>query len=132
MSLSDPVADMLTRIRNAVMVKQNEVTVKASKVCEGIAQVLLSEGFIKEYDRIEDTGQGILRIKLKYSELGTPVITDLQRVSTPGKRVYGSVEDLPRVLGGLGVSIVSTSQGVLSDVNCRKNKIGGEILCTVS
>jgi len=132
MSLSDPIADMLTRIRNAVAVSKTEVRIKASGVCEGIANVLKDEGYITDYDRIEDGIQGLIRIKLKYSSLGRPVITDITRVSTPGRRIYSSVDDLPQVLGGLGISVVTTSKGVMSDRRCRSEKLGGEILCTVS
>lgn len=132
MSLSDPIADMLTRIRNAVAVSKAEVRIKASNVCEGIANVLKDEGYILDYDRIDDGTQGLIRIKLKYSSVGRPVITEITRVSTPGRRVYSSVDDLPLVLGGLGISVVTTSKGVMSDRRCRSEKLGGEILCTVS
>ncbi|MFI4913038.1 MAG: 30S ribosomal protein S8 [Sedimentisphaeraceae bacterium JB056] len=132
MSLSDPIADMLTRIRNAVAVSKPEVRVKASNVCEGIANVLKEEGYIVDYDRIDDGQQGLLRIMLKYSAVGEPVINEIKRISKPGKRVYSGVEDMPQVLGGLGVSIVTTSKGVISDRRCRSEKLGGEILCTVS
>ncbi len=132
MSLSDPIADMLTRIRNGLRVSKEQVNVRASNVCEGIASVLKVQGYIKDYDRIDDSRQGILRIVLKYDREGTPVINSIKRVSKPGRRVYSSVEDLPYVLDGLGISIVSTSKGVMSDNECRQNKIGGEILSTVS
>ncbi|MHC4616211.1 MAG: 30S ribosomal protein S8 [Planctomycetota bacterium] len=132
MSLSDPIADMLTRIRNAVRVNRERVNIRASKICEGIAAVLKQEGYIEDFDRIDDAKQGILRVTLKYDENGRPVITELIRVSKPGRRIYSSVDRLPHVLGGYGVAIVSTSQGVLSDRSCRKANVGGEILCTVS
>ncbi len=132
MSLSDPIADMLTRIRNASAVAKPEVRIKASSVCEGIASVLKEEGYINGYDRIDDGRQGLLRIMLKYSATGEPVITDIKRVSKPGKRVYSNVADMPTVLGGLGVSVITTSKGVMSDRRCRSEKLGGEILCTVS
>ena len=132
MSLSDPIADMLTRIRNAVTSSKTEVRIKASNVCEGIAIVLKEEGYILDYDRIEDGVQGLIRIKLKYSSVGGPVITEINRISKPGRRIYSSVEDLPMVLGGLGISVVTTSKGVMSDRRCRSEKLGGEILCTVS
>lgn len=128
---SDPVADMLTRIRNAVRVRSREVRVPASKLKAGIAEVLLQEGYIAGYDRIEDGKQGILRIQLKYGPLGEPVITDLKRISKVGSRVYRGVSELPRVLNGLGIAIVSTSSGVLSDRQCRERKVSGELLCTV-
>jgi len=131
MSLSDPIADMLTRIRNAVNARQKTVNVKASKICEGICRVLKEEGYIEDYKRIEDSLQGLLRVYLKYGALGEMVITELSRVSRPGRRQYSGTDDLPRPLGGLGISIVSTSKGVLSDRQCRQQKIGGEVLCTV-
>jgi small subunit ribosomal protein S8 len=132
MSLSDPIADMLTRIRNAVRINKEQVNIKASKICEGIAAVLKKEGYISDYDRIEDGNQGILRVILKYDQEGHPIITEITRASKPGCRVYCSVEKLPRVLAGMGIAIVSTSKGVMSDINCRQDNVGGEILCTVS
>jgi small subunit ribosomal protein S8 len=132
MSLSDPIADMLTRIRNAVRVNKEQVNVKASKICEGVAAVLKKEGYILDYDRIDDGNQGILRVMLKYDQEGHSIINEITRASKPGRRVYSSVEKLPRVLAGMGIAIVSTSKGVMSDINCRQNNIGGEILCTVS
>jgi small subunit ribosomal protein S8 len=132
MSLSDPIADMLTRIRNGSRVNKPQVEIRASKVCEGVARVLKEEGYITDYDRIDDTKQGLLRIFLKYSNEGIPVISELKRSSKPGRRVYSSMNDMPQVLGGLGIAIVSTSKGVMSDRNCRKENIGGEMICTVS
>jgi len=132
MSLSDPIADMLTRIRNAVRVNKEQVNVKASKICEGIAAVLKKDGYILDYDRIDDGNQGILRIMLKYDQEGRPIINEITRESKPGRRIYCSVEKLPRVLAGMGIAIVSTSEGVMSDINCRQNNVGGEILCMVS
>ncbi len=132
MSLSDPIADMLTRIRNGVRVQKPQVKVKASKVCEGVAGVLKKEGYIEDYDRIDDGKQGLLRVFLKYSPEGFPVINEIKRVSKPGRRVYCSMKDLPDVLGGLGIVIVSTSKGVMSDRNCRKENVGGELICTVN
>jgi len=132
MSLSDPIADMLTRIRNAVRVNKEQVNVKTSKICEGIAAVLKKEGYISGYDRIDDGNQGILRIMLKYDQEGRSIINEITRASKPGRRVYCSVEKLPRVLAGMGIAIVSTSEGVMSDINCRQKNVGGEILCMVS
>jgi small subunit ribosomal protein S8 len=131
MSLSDPIADMLTRIRNALGARHKTVTVPASKVCDGVCQVLKQEGYIEDCKRIEDTRQGMLRIYLKYGPLGEQVITEILRVSKPGRRVYSEVDKLPRVLNGLGIVIVSTSQGILSDRQCRQKRVGGEVLCTV-
>ncbi len=132
MSLSDPIADMLTRIRNAVRINKNEVTVRASKICEGIANVLKQEGYIEDYDRIEDSRQGVIRIRLKYNQEGRSIINEIKRASKPGRRTYLSVDKLPHVMAGMGISIVSTSKGVMSDKNCREANVGGEILCTVS
>ncbi|MBN2132658.1 MAG: 30S ribosomal protein S8 [Sedimentisphaerales bacterium] len=132
MSLSDPIADMLTRIRNAGRANKPEVKARASKICEGIAGVLKDEGYIEDYDRIDDGKQGLLRIRLKYDQNGQFVISELKRTSKPGCRVYAAVDSLPRVLGGLGIAIVSTSNGVISDRSCREKNIGGEVLCTVS
>jgi len=132
MSLSDPIADMLTRIRNAMRINRNQVNVKASNICEGIAAVLKKEGYIEDFDRIDDSKQGILRIILKYDQEGRSVINEITRTSKPGRRVYSSVDKLPRVLAGMGIAIVSTSKGVMSDRSCREAKVGGEILCTVS
>jgi len=132
MSWSDPIADMLTRIRNASRVGKPHVQVKASKICEGIAGVLKKEGYILDYDRIDDGKQGILRVTLKYNDEGQPAITDIKRMSKPGCRMYAGVDGLPTVLGGMGIVVVSTSKGIVSDRNCRENKVGGEVLCTVS
>ena len=135
MSLSDPIADMLTRIRNALRSRHKVVNVRASGVCEGICRVLIQEGYIEDCKRIEDSygsGQGLLRVYLKYGRHGEDVVTDITSVSKPGRRVYCGVDDLPRPINGLGVSIVSTSKGVLSDRRCREENVGGEVLCTVS
>jgi small subunit ribosomal protein S8 len=128
---SDTVADMLTRIRNAVRVNKKQVTIPLSKLKLGIARVLKDEGYINGFDVIEDTKQGLLRIDLKYGPRGEKVIHNLQRESRSGCRVYRKVEDLPNVLEGLGIAIVSTSSGVMSDRGCRERKVGGELLCTV-
>ena len=132
MSLSDPIADMLTRIRNAVRINKEQVNVKASNICEGIAAVLKKEGYIEDFDRINDGKQGILRIMLKYDQQGRSIINEIARTSKPGRRVYSSVDNLPRVLAGMGIAIVSTSKGVMSDKSCHQNNIGGEILCMVN
>lgn len=132
MSLSDPIADMLTRVRNAARIGKETVNVRASNICAGIAEVLKGEGYILGYDRIDDGNQGLLVIQLKYDANGQSVIDEIKRVSKPGRRIYSGTEELPRVLAGLGISIVSTSKGIMSDNNCRRQKVGGEILCTVS
>jgi small subunit ribosomal protein S8 len=131
MSLSDPIADMLTCIRNACRARHEVVNVRASKICEGICRVLREEGYIDDYRRIDDGPQGLLRVYLKYGRRGEDVIVELKRISRPGRRVYTSATDLPRPLGGLGVAVVSTSKGVLSDRRCRQENVGGEVLCTV-
>jgi small subunit ribosomal protein S8 len=132
MSLSDPIADMLTRIRNALRIGRETVNVRASRVCEGVAKVLKEEGYIEDYSLIEDGKQGLIRVYLRYGPTGQQVITEIQRVSRPGCRVYRKAEDLPRPLDGLGVAVISTSRGVLSDRQCRQENVGGEVLCTVS
>ena len=132
MSLSDPIADMLTRIRNALRINKSEVNIKASNICEGIAAVLKKEGYIEDFDRIDDGRQGILRVTLKYDQEGQAIITEIKRISKPGCRIYSSVDELPHVLAGMGIAIISTSSGVMSDRSCREANVGGEILCTVS
>ena len=132
MSLSDPIADMLTRIRNAARINKDEVNIKASNICEGIASVLKKEGYIEDFDRIDDGNQGILRVNLKYDQDGQAIINEIKRVSKPGCRIYSSVDELPHVLAGMGIAIISTSSGVMSDRSCRQANVGGEILCTVS
>jgi len=128
---SDPIADMLTRIRNAARVRRSQVTMPLSKLKAGVAQVLKDEGYINGFDVIEDTKQGLLRIDLKYGPRGEDVIHYIQRGSLASRRVYRKVKDLPRVLDGLGIAIVSTSKGVLSDRQCRELNVSGELVCTV-
>lgn len=130
---SDPIADMLTRIRNAERSGHANVMVRASKICRSIAEVLKSEGYISDFDKIDDaTGQGMLRVVLKYAPDGTPAITEIKRVSKTGRRVYSSVEGLPYVMNGMGIAVVSTSRGVMTDKQCRAENLGGEVICTVS
>jgi len=129
--LTDPIADMLTRIRNAARNRSRHVVVKRSKVCLGIAQVLKDEGYIDDFDSIDDGRQGLIRVELRYGPRGEQVIHQLERVSRPGRRVYSGVEELPRPLAGLGIAIVSTSSGVISDRIAREQRVGGELLCTV-
>ena len=128
---SDPIADMLTRVRNAVRVRREQVSMPSSKLKIGIATVLRNEGYIKGFDVVEDTKQGILRIDLKYGPRGEDVIHTIQRESRAGRRDYRKVGEIPRVLDGLGIAILSTSDGILSDRGCRDKNVGGEILCTV-
>ena len=132
MNNQDPIADMLTRIRNANRVGRRLVLIPKSKICTGIAQVLKDEGYIDDFDVIQDTAQGQIRVKLKYSMSGQKVIHTLDRFSKPGCRVYRKVDDLPKVLNGMGIAVVSTSRGVMSDRKARENNVGGELLCTVS
>lgn len=131
MSISDPLADMLTRIRNGLRARHEVVTVPASGLSEGVLRVFKEEGYILDYKRIEDTKQGLLRVYLKYGPVGENVVNEIKRVSKPGKRVYRGVAGIPRPMNGLGISIVSTPKGVLSDRQCRSEKVGGEVLCTV-
>ena len=131
MSMTDPIGDMLTRIRNGLQARKTVVATPASKTRQRILDVLEREGYIRGYSRTEKDGnKAELSIELKYNE-GEPVIRTLNRVSKPGRRVYSSVSDLPRVHNGLGISIVSTPKGVLSDAEARENNVGGEILCTI-
>jgi len=132
MSHCDPIADMLTRIRNAVRVEHSSVVVRSTKVCQGIAQVLKDQGYIEGFDIIETScKQPDLRINLKYGVLGEKVINDIKRVSKPSCRRYYTTSDMPKVMGGLGICIVSTNKGVMSDGECRKQNVGGELLCTI-
>ena len=128
---TDPIADMLTRIRNGIAIKRSQVIVPSSKMKVALAQVLREEGYIQGYDVTKDHPQPILRIWPKYTEDGEPVISGLTRVSKPGCRVYAGKEDLPRVLSGMGIAIVSTSRGVMTDKKARRFGIGGEVLCHV-
>jgi small subunit ribosomal protein S8 len=130
--MSDTIADMLTRIRNAVSAKHKTVDVKNSKICQGIAQVLKDEGFITEFTVLDDgTKQGLIRLAIKYTATGEKVIHEIHRISKPGCRVYRGVDELPRVIQGLGISVLSTSRGVLSDRQAKQQNIGGELLATV-
>jgi small subunit ribosomal protein S8 len=128
---SDPIADMLTRIRNAARVRKRRVNIPSSKLKVGIAQVLKDEGYVTSFDVIDDAKQGILRMDLKYGPNGEQVIHSIRRESKPGRRVYAGVGALPNVMDGLGIAILSTSLGVLSDRVCRERNVGGELLCTV-
>lgn len=131
MAMTDPIADMLTRIRNANMNKQDKVDIPSSNLKMELARVLKEEGYIKNFKLLKDRKQGVVRVYLKYSQEESRVITGLKRVSKPGTRVYVSAEDIPRVMGGLGVAILSTSKGVMADNESRKRNIGGEVLCYI-
>ncbi|WP_044747033.1 30S ribosomal protein S8 [Bacillus alveayuensis] len=131
MVMTDPIADMLTRIRNANMVRHEKLEVPASKIKREIAEILKREGFIRDVEYIEDNKQGILRIFLKYGPNNERVITGIKRISKPGLRVYAKADEVPRVLNGLGIAIVSTSQGVLTDKEARAKQTGGEVLAYI-
>ena len=131
MTMTDPIADMLTRIRNANTVKHETVDVPASNMKKELSRILLEEGFIRGYDVIEDGKQGIIRIQLKYGQTGERVISGLKRISKPGMRVYADKHEVPRVLNGLGISVISTSKGILTDKQARKENVGGEVICYV-
>ena len=131
MTMTDPIADMLTRIRNANVVKHETVDVPASNMKKELSRILLEEGFIRGSDVIEDGKQGIIRIQLKYGQTGERVISGLKRISKPGMRVYADKHEVPRVLNGLGISIISTSKGILTDKQARKENVGGEVICYV-
>ncbi len=130
-NITDPIADMLTRIRNAIMAKHLEVEVPASKMKLAIARILKDEGFIEQYKLIKDGKQGIIKIVLKYDENKNSVISSLKRVSKPGRRIYVNKKQLPRVLNGLGIAILSTSKGVITDKEARKLGVGGEWICSI-
>lgn len=131
MSMSDPLADMLTRIRNAGMVRHESVEMPLSKIKSGVAAILKREGYIKDFQTVDDDKQGILRVELKYDQHDGQVITGLKRVSKPGRRVYVKHDNIPTVMSGLGVAVVSTSQGILTDREARERQVGGELLCEV-
>ncbi len=131
MAIGDPIADMLTRIRNGLRNKAKTVACRNSNVVRGVAAVLRDEGYIDGFDVIDDGKSGVLSIRMKYSNTGEPALHSLRRESKPGRRVYRGVEELPRPLQGLGIVIVSTPKGVLSDRKARQERVGGELLCTI-
>jgi len=131
MAINDPIADMLTRIRNAARNRSKSVDCFNNKVCRGIAAVLRDEGYIDSFDVVEDGRSGKLKLKLRYGPRGETILHTLTRTSKPGCRVYSNVDDLPRQLQGLGISIVSTSRGVMSDRKAREQRVGGELLCVI-
>ena len=131
MYLTDPIADMLTRIRNASKAKHDSVDIPASNMKKAIAQILLDEGYIKNFQIINDDQQGVIRITLKYGPGKVNSLTGLKRISKPGLRVYASCDELPRVLKGLGVAIISTSKGIMTDKEARKQNVGGEVLAFI-
>lgn len=131
MSLTDPIADMLTRIRNALIVKKRDVNIPSSRMKVEIAKVLKDEGYIKNFKVIDDNKQGILNITLKYNEKSESVISGLRRVSRPGCRIYSNKESIPKVLDGLGIVILSTSDGIATGKKCEEDGVGGEVLCYI-
>ena len=131
MVMTDPIADMLTRIRNGIIAKHETVDIPASNIKREIARILLDEGYIKGYDVIEDGKQGLIRVALKYGKDGQKVILGLKRISKPGLRVYADKNTVPKVLNGLGISIISTSKGILTDKQARELGVGGEVVCYV-
>jgi small subunit ribosomal protein S8 len=131
MPVTDPLADMLTRIRNANTAKHSKVDIPASKMKVSVARILKSEGYIKNYKLIKDRKHGILRIYLKYDEFNEGVIIGLKRMSKPGRRLYVKKDDIPLVLNGMGITVLSTSKGVLADREARKLNVGGELLCSI-
>ena len=131
MFVNDPIADMLTRIRNAQIARHESVVIPASNMKKAIAKILLDEGYVKSVENVADGLQGGIKITLKYLDKKQPVIVGLKRISKPGLRVYATCEELPKVLGGLGIAIVSTSKGLMTDKACRKENIGGEVLCYI-
>ncbi len=131
MVMTDPIADMLTRIRNALVVKHDVVQVPASNMKKAIAEILTEEGLIKGFTVVDDGIQGMIKLSLKYAQNNERVISGLKRISKPGLRVYANKDEIPKVLGGLGIAIISTSKGVMSDKKARKEGVGGEVLCFI-
>lgn len=129
--MTDPIADMLTRMRNAIQIKNEKVDIPASKIKVEVAKILKEEGFIKSYKIIKDKRQGTIRITLKYTNTNEPVITGLKRISKPGRRLYVGKENITKVMGSVGIAIITTSKGILTDRDCRLQGVGGEVLCHV-
>ena len=131
MTMTDPIADMLTRIRNANTVGHETVEIPASKMKKAIAEILVAEGYIKGYDVIDDNAQGTIKVTMKYSADKEKVISGIKKISKPGLKVYAKANDVPKVLGGLGIAIISTSKGIVSDKKARELGVGGEVICYV-
>ncbi len=129
--MTDPIADMLTRMRNTLLIRTEKVDIPASRMKVELAKILKEEGFIKSYKIIKDKKQGMLRVTLKYTTDNSPVISGLKRISKPGRRVYAGKDEVPKVMDGVGIAILTTSAGVLSDKSCRREGVGGEVLCYV-
>ena len=131
MTMTDPIADMLTRIRNANTVGHETVDIPASKMKKAIAEILTEEGYINGFDLIEDNAQGTIKVQMKYGANNEKVISGIKKISKPGLKVYAKANDIPKVLGGLGIAIISTSKGIISDKEARKLQVGGEVICHV-
>ena len=131
MKTSDPLSDLLTRLRNAMTAGHDRVDVPASRVKEAVLKVLEEEGFVASYRKVQEAGRPVLRVGLKYDPEGEPIVVGIERVSRPGRRVYARADAIPSVLGGLGVSIVSTSKGIVTDKTARQSRLGGEVLCNI-
>lgn len=131
MCMTDPIADLLTRVRNANMVYHEKVEVPASRIKRDIAEIFKAEGFVRDVEYVEDGKQGIIRMYLKYGPNREKVISNLKRISKPGLRVYAKRDEIPRVLGGLGVALISTSKGIMTDKKARKEGLGGEVICYI-
>jgi small subunit ribosomal protein S8 len=129
--LTDPIADMLTRIRNSVLIKSEKVDIPASRLKVEIAKIMKEEGFIKSYKIIKDKKQGVLRVTLKYSPDNKPIVEGLKRISKPGRRVYVGKDEVPSVMSGIGIAVVTTPRGILTDKACRREGVGGEVLCYI-
>jgi small subunit ribosomal protein S8 len=129
--MTDPIADMLTRMRNTLLIRTEKVDIPASRMKVELAKILKEEGFIKSYKIIKDKKQGMLRVTLKYTADNSPIISGLKRISKPGRRVYKGKDEVPKVMDGVGIAILTTSLGVLSDKSCRREGVGGEVLCYV-
>lgn len=131
MQITDSIADLLTRIRNANTAKHDTVDIPASKMKKAIVQILVEEGYVKSFQTIEDGKQGVIRVMLKYGEGKNPIITGLRRISKPGLRIYSGSEDMPKVMKGLGIAVVSTSKGIMTDRKARQENVGGEVMAFV-
>ena len=131
MKTSDPLSDLFTRLRNGMRAGHDRVDVPASRLKESVLKVLEQEGFVSSFRKVQEAGRPVLRVVLKYDHEGEPIVAGLERVSRPGRRVYAKADAIPEVLGGLGVSIVSTSQGIVTDKKARQSRLGGEVLCNV-
>ena len=130
-AINDPISDFLTRIRNAQLAKHSEVTIPASRLKARLAEILKDEGYVEDYTQVPDRLQGVLVVRLRYDEDGIPVIQGLKRESKPGRRIYVSSDTLPKVRNGLGTAVISTSRGVMTDAQARRDKVGGEYLCSI-